>query len=161
MVPGGEEVGGGSWLSSCHIFSPKPRSKDIHLSRGPAGQPGSWVYLPPHRPLPHSHTQVEMHPLQMPPCLSTTPMKGKPAFLQELSFPTFAPTAMRRGDVLGGEMFPVEKDHFTEVYLCLLLRCAPSFSSPQSPFLRFRPHGNQCTSFTLCWAPKRGNICTP
>lgn len=103
---------------------------------------------------------MEILPLKVPPHLPTTSMKGKRGF-HKLSFPAFAPTAMRRGNVLGGETFPVEKDHITKVYLCLLLRCASFFSSPQSPFLWFRPFRNQCTSFALRWAPNRGNISTP
>lgn len=57
-------------------------------------------------------------------------------------------------------MFPAEKDHFTEVYLCLLLHHAAAFSSPQSPFLWVRPYRNQGTVFVLCWAPSKGNTCS-
>lgn len=171
LLPTGSWWRGGLWWKLAHsslLFQP---SLDVttffHLNSrarifiSHRGLQDSLAHLPLDHPLPHGHTHMEILPLQVPPCLSTAPMKRKPGFLQKLSFPTFALTAMRRGDVLGGEMFPVGKDHITEVYLCLLLCCASFFFSLQSPFLWFRPYWNRCTSFALCWAPNRGNICTP
>jgi len=52
-------------------------------------------------------------------------------------------------------MLPVEKDHITEVYLCLLLHHASSVSPPHIAFPL-----DQCTSLALRYAPSRGNICT-
>lgn len=165
MVPGGEEVSGGSWVtpsricSTCHnFFHINSTARTFTSAKGLQDSLAPGHILLSITFFPVAIYMWKILPLHMPPRLPTTPMKEKPYFLQKPSLLTFAWTAMRTGDVLGGGMFPVEKDHITEVYLCLLLCCASSFSSQQTLFLCFRPYCKS-TCFTLCWGPNSRNTC--